>query len=501
MTMLAQHPPRLGQWPSVMRASGLLLLSWFLFIHHLGANSLWFDEAFGYHQLQRAVSELILQPACCHPPLHFVLMRGWLLLAGASEFSLRFLPAALGLLAAAGTYRLGRAVGNERVGLLALLLFGTASRIEFHVRELTPYGLMLASATLLGLSLLAFARAPTRRAGLGLLLATLVALMTHYGELILLVSLNVAVGWVVLRSRPWHAALRWGAQALAYQLPGLALFAFIYQRATAQQMAQQMALHPPTPEAYLTWRTFAEQTTNFWQYLFAGYQPLNFAHGVWGALAMVGFAYLLWRKRTAWLALTVFMGLGLSYGLAAYGRYVYGYRHILFVAPYVMVAVAVGADVLLNTFRRWQMSPIVGYAVLGLGLLGTISQWPAPLLNNDQTEQENLRPVLECLAEHYQTGEQVYVYYGAWPAFAYYNRDARWTAVKGMWFRGQPLAQQLAEVEAAFAQQRGWIVFAHIYLDEDRQLLAGLEAQTPRLYTCAALRASAVLFEARAPSP
>ena len=70
----------------------VLLLALALRLHLLGAQSVWWDEGFSvWVARQDVLSSARYTATDTQPPLYFWLVHGWRLLAGDSEFGLRFL--------------------------------------------------------------------------------------------------------------------------------------------------------------------------------------------------------------------------------------------------------------------------------------------------------------------------------------------------------------------------------------------------------------------------
>jgi hypothetical protein len=136
---------------------------------------------------------------------------------------------------------------------------------------------------------------------------------------------------------------------------------------------------------------------------------------------------------------------------------------------------------------------------IGLGLSGALAalvlRLPYPLRAAGPGPIEELRPVLECVASRYQTGDGMYVYYGARPAFTYYNSETGWPAVMGRWFRGEPVTNQAAEISAALGTGRGWIIFSHAVVGEDQAILSALAESATTLSRCEAPGAHAELMQ------
>ena len=89
----------------------LLLLAAALRFHRLGAQSLWNDEGNSARLSERAIPAILEGTASdIHPPLYYILLRGWRELAGETEFGLRALSAYAGVLTVAVVFALAQGV-------------------------------------------------------------------------------------------------------------------------------------------------------------------------------------------------------------------------------------------------------------------------------------------------------------------------------------------------------------------------------------------------------
>src|SRR5215468_7969746 len=111
----------------------VLILGCWLRVWRIGANNLWFDEAFtrdvvvygdigGF--LRGDIGDL-------HPPLYFSALHLWVKTAGDSETSLRLLSAFAAMLALPAYYHAGRLMFNRRAGTIALIL-GALSPLQMY---------------------------------------------------------------------------------------------------------------------------------------------------------------------------------------------------------------------------------------------------------------------------------------------------------------------------------------------------------------------------------
>jgi hypothetical protein len=465
----------------------------------LGRASLWFDEAFGLLQSQRPISEILTQPACCHPPMYGALLHYWGLL-GRSEAFLRLPGALLGALGCAGLYMLVARWNGTLAGFLAGGLVALGSMIVFHAREVNPYGLSL----LVSVGLLWVFDEALRRLSLGRLAALgamcFIALFSHYGHAILLAALDLALlGWAIERILTERVrardVVRHAGAIAAVQLPALTAFLLFFARVVRPQLERVMAAGISADAAANPVLEFASQTARLTGYLFIGPDAAGWAYIALGIVLGLGAILLLTRRENRWQGVALCSTLAIGFVLQTLGMYAYPDRHTLFAAPLMALALAgVGGWLVARATKRAGLRLAVGL-VLGLGMLSLAFRLPFPLRAGGPGPAEELRPVLACVAARYQAGDGMYVYYGAKPAFTYYNEETRWPAVMGRWFRGEPAADQAQELMAALGAGRSWIVFSHALGGEDRAILSIIGGSTVTLARCQAPGAHAELIK------
>ncbi|HYF61647.1 MAG TPA: glycosyltransferase family 39 protein [Herpetosiphonaceae bacterium] len=491
------HDPRFSPrtWAALALA-GVLLLAQHARLSGLGERSLWFDEAFGAINATRPAADIIFDPACCHPPVSALLLRGWMALFGTGEVALRLPAVIAGLLAVAAVFWLGRRWFGLAGGLAAAGLAALSSSMVFYSREVNPYGLVL----LLGAALPWLAEAAWDRPGRRSLAAfgagSALALLTYYGFAIFLAAINaglLAGAAAQARAEPGRRRELLGrlARVAACQLPGLALFGAYFLRYASGQAASAAApSFSPGP------LDFGRETFRFVQFLSVGARPHVALTWFWSALLALGLARCLRRRETLTLAVALLAALVLSYGLSSRGLYFYADRHTLFAAPLALLLIGAGVQTLSGWLGRAPLGRPLLAAGLAVALLLLVPRLPQADLDGRRTgvPAEQLGPVLECVASSRQPDDRIFVFYGAeWP-FRYYNRRLGWPATVGRWARND-IAAQVAEASAALGAGRGWLVVAHDYWGEGRPLLDGLSHDRAVPRRCEDIGAWAVLLE------
>lgn len=169
----------------------------------IGDKSLWFDEAFSVHVANRPIAQVLafVRHGETHPPLYYLLLSVWVGIFGTSETALRSLGALASTLTVGGTWWLGRRLGGPMVGAIAAFLTAVAPFQVLAAQEARMYPL-LGLLTLISWAALIVALEGRRWGWVAYVVATVLALYTHYFAFLSLVGQAVFVSFAVPRSRP-----------------------------------------------------------------------------------------------------------------------------------------------------------------------------------------------------------------------------------------------------------------------------------------------------------
>ncbi len=238
----------------------ICLLAFGLRIFHLGAQSLWYDEGLSVYLASQPPSLAVETSAITdHPPLYALLLGAWMRVAGRSEFSIRFLSLWWSVLAVALTWRLGREVLTDTIGIVGALLIAASAFAVWYAQEARGYSMLLALTLIVTW---AFARlchchserseeshsrgteapslgsgqalgcpCPPLRGGgplgvaqgdpwawITLVVSGVAALYTHYYAVFTLLALNLAF-FAVMACRIHHTSPRWVTQLTIRHTP------------------------------------------------------------------------------------------------------------------------------------------------------------------------------------------------------------------------------------------------------------------------------------------
>ena len=159
---------------------GILGLALVLRVYRIGEQELWWDEALSSHLA--IVTDGLGQALRLEdtPPLYYLLLRGWVAVAGTSEAAIRLLSACFGTLFVGTAIVAGWRLFNRSVGLWSGAVAALSPIHIYYSQEARSYALLTWA---LLLSYLLFWRAMQQNSWTSWIhaaLAALLALYTHY---------------------------------------------------------------------------------------------------------------------------------------------------------------------------------------------------------------------------------------------------------------------------------------------------------------------------------
>ncbi|MGQ9583964.1 MAG: glycosyltransferase family 39 protein [Anaerolineae bacterium] len=140
---------RADRWES-WGAWAVVGLAFVLRVYGLGFQSLWRDETDALFFATRPLSRLLSAFAIPgrNGPLYFLLLRGWTLCTGETEFALRYLSVVAGVLALPLTWAVARKLGCGRAGLWALPLLAFSPFLVWYAQDAKMYATVLLAVLL-----------------------------------------------------------------------------------------------------------------------------------------------------------------------------------------------------------------------------------------------------------------------------------------------------------------------------------------------------------------
>jgi mannosyltransferase len=194
--------------PALVAVTALTVLGAVLRLYRLGHQGFWFDEANTAQLVHFSPGKMLglIPQSESTPPLYYCVAWLWARVFGDSEVGLRSLSAVCGVLLVPVVYAAGARLVSHRAGVIAAALAACSPLLIWYSQEARSYQML---ALLSSVSLLAFAYArlePTPRVLAAWVLASVLALATHYYAVLAVVPEALWLLWVHRRRRPVQVA-------------------------------------------------------------------------------------------------------------------------------------------------------------------------------------------------------------------------------------------------------------------------------------------------------
>jgi mannosyltransferase len=203
----------------------LLLLALVVRLINLTYHSLWFDEAMSTFWAARPAAYIwrvgLSLAEDRHPPVYYLLLRGWTLLFGTDDFAVRSMGVLIGALAVLPAYGIGRRLGGRRAALLGALLLALNPFLVWYSQEARMF---MPATTFVLVGLYGVVRLADSPRWWGALLIVLGFVAALYSYLYSAFILPVAGAWLLLM---WWRDRDQGRAPAASFWPGVAALAVV----------------------------------------------------------------------------------------------------------------------------------------------------------------------------------------------------------------------------------------------------------------------------------
>jgi hypothetical protein len=226
----------------------VLLVTTWLGARRLNADGMWFDEWWSQYvagadvfHIPRSIDAIwtrIVTENIREGAFYPILLAGWGSAVGWTEFATRALSLFAGLIALAGVFRLGWALGGRPlVGLSAAALMGTSLWFVNFTHEMRNYIFMVMFVVLLLLiyhRIMAWRREPGIGAFAALAVITGLLINTHFFACLAAGVVGIWHLWQLIRKRPNR---RWWGVMAAWVISGLMIIPWLLNLPTAAALA------------------------------------------------------------------------------------------------------------------------------------------------------------------------------------------------------------------------------------------------------------------------
>jgi mannosyltransferase len=465
----------------------LLLVAFALRIGSITFQSLWRDEVdaicFAQLPLLQSLPEtrLTFTPTCpsnipsllgafsqqgFNGPLYFLMLRGWLVLAGSSELSIRFMSLGFGLIGIALIYALGKRLFNRSIGFIAAGLLAFSAYHVWYSQEAKMYTLITALALAAIYCLRRGVEDGKARYWVGVVVGTSLAMYAHILAA-LLIPVEVALGvlwWPLARKHLKPAAISLALLTVPY-IP-LALW-------------QIPLVFMPSETGFLHY-TFIDMLSTLGAAYSTGIlnsvtgQPALVVAALIAATAVLGLLSqpcenCTWIRRLGLLAWAAIPFLAIY--LVSINRPLFTDRYLIWIMPAFYLAVALG---LYELWKWWKLLGTIGLAAMVVvGTLGIATQASTPYKSDFRSAaaaiKQSIRPD-DLIVFQIPYTKYTFDYYFRQPQQSIDGPYTNYPGNNDGYQNGEESVNQM--LAALLAGRRGvWLVASEVEMWDRRDLL------------------------------
>ncbi len=438
----------------------ITLVAFGLRIWELGSKSLWLDEGisviFGREPLTRMFAVLAEQDI--HPPLYYLALHGWMLVAGESETSIRFVSLISGVLLIPLLFRLTCSLYPGRfgqvTGWLASGLAATSPFLVYYSQEARMYGPLVTAGLAATVALYDVLERPFDRSSpVGENESIVTSRRSH---LFNMGSRRELLGWcvyaIVLTIPPYLHYFGW--MVIASHGVFIALGIFRYRLRIVPWVVSILVvctLYAPWLGASVRQLTRLRDTPDFWKsaislWFVAQHAFAAFSVGFGGALEQyfgvlilfagafsVGVTLLagraVFRGRPADLLLIAYLVVPLAILLAIVARSPkFADRYLILIVPPFLLLLARGVisfgSLGASLRRRWRVlgsGMIVVAIAAAFGLIAISTREELRVYEDDAYAKDDNRAAVDYLISNWQQGDSVLLMLNFYHVFDYYS--------------------------------------------------------------------------------
>lgn len=423
--------------------------------------SLWRDEAsLALNIIERSFGGLT-QPLDDNqgaPILFLWLEKGMVTLFGSSEYILRFLPFACGIISIFAFWFIASRFLSKRGIFIALMLFAFSDPLIEFSSELKQYScdVFISILVLIMLFYLKTYRNLGYISTIGCGLLGAIIIWASHPAIFLLAAVGVATIYDSYSKGDYRRIPFLTIIGAMWIISFLTFYTISLNSLTNNQYlldSWRDGFPPSNPILIPGW------IVSSFLYVFKEPGGLS-TFGLGAFVYMIGFISLYRRDRVILIGL-VFPILFTMFASLLW-KYPFLNRLILFITPLLFLLIAEGLDQALTLLSRSQFSLAAPLLVLILffdPLIGAGTYLVTPKL------KEEIRPVIEHVHNNWQKGDIIYVYYGAVQPFKYYKRQFGFQEsdfLVGIESRQQWI-NYLPDLNRLRNYKRVWLIFSHVY--------------------------------------
>jgi hypothetical protein len=433
-------------------------------VQYLYNRSLWLDEAsLALNVIEKSFSGL-LQPLGYDqmaPPGFLLVVKTLISIFGDGEYVLRLFPFVAGIISLFIFYAVARRVLSQRGLIFALGLFSISDPLLRYSSEFKQYSSDVAIALSISLMGLIWLERQSRFVLYTFLFSIIGSMLIWFSHpsIFFLSGVGIALAVHSLKSHKWKQ-VTWLSVPAFFWLGSFAVFYYvslleISQTEKALSMVSGWS-HSFMPMPPLSGHDFIWFPNKFFEvFTYPGGLPLA---GLAALCFVIGYPAKFFENRHSFYILT----LPVLMALVASGlhKYPFGGRLILYIVPTLLIFIAEGVDQVIHYTKH--TGRIVGISLCVLLLYHPVFKAASRLWN--PIEQEEIKPILNYLTQHFQDGDGLYLYYGSWRAFKYYAKRYGLEDVelrRSVYSRNN-WQNYVNDLQSLRGRERMWILFSHV---------------------------------------
>jgi len=429
-----------------------LLLRVFQFFFN---RALWYDEAaLAVNIINRDFSQL-LQPLDYNqiaPVLFLWGQKLMTLLFGQTDWSLRIIPVLVGISCIWLTFKLGKLVFNEKIGLLASLIISLSHPLIYYSTESKPYILDQFFFLLITLLFITFLKNRNGQSLFHLCVVGILGISFSFPIIFLLFSIGIILLPDLVKNETklkFNLVFVLSSWALLFAFLNIFLFG---EHGSDGKMNTFWASHfaPYSGELITTLTWYPSHYAQIF-YTIIGF-PKFFAiiPILFSVLGL--FAFLKEEKQ-----ITLAFLLPIIIHLVISGLHLYPFveRLNLYMAPTFSFLIAIGIYKISNKL------------LLNISLIILVISLIFPITIKIPFQREEIKTPLEYLSKTIKDSEVIYVYYGSKPAFEFYKKHYfRNTNIQIEYGIESRDNLEFHKKQLINIKKLDWLIFSHIYTKE-----------------------------------
>jgi uncharacterized membrane protein len=465
---------------------------------YLVNRSLWLDEAsLALNILERNYVTLLekLEYGQAAPPMFLILTKFLTNIFGNNEYTLRFLPLAAGIISLYIFYKVSSHFLNEKALPIALILLSFTHYNVYYSAEFKQYSLELLTALIILLTAVKLYKSNYNNSKLlSFLITGIFAVWFSHTSVFILAGVGIAllIQLNLERDLEKKFKIKKSIRLISIYLMWFASFLinylFIIRYSAAGHFYEfwNNYFFQFPPLSLLDIKNYFALIVKF----LVNPMGLGYVSGIAIFFVIIG-EYYLWKKEEKIFFYIINFPILILLMFAVLSLYPFGVRLVLFITPLFYILIANGVYYIFKLFSK-QNKELFAILLILIFLFFPFAKGAQNL--NFPILKEESRPVINYYLENNNSGDNLYVYFGAERAFKYYTYEKDISYIIGSSNRGNP-ELYLNEIEELNLKRNTWFLFSHVHEYDKQIILTYLDRIGRRIDAFESKNASIYLYE------